>query len=145
MIKTEIPLSLGGNRKLTRYRVDFTDAKAIGAAVSGNVALFTLPAYAIIDSIIVKHTAVFAGVAGTLKVSVGTSGAATQFTAASADLVATAVADTAFQKTDSPDNATVAATNVVLNVVSSSGNLSGLSAGSVDIYVWSGEPSMSLP
>jgi len=145
MIKTEIPIKYGSGVKFTRYRVDWTDVKAIGAATSGNVALFTLPAYSIPLAIIVKHTAVFAGVTGTFKVSVGTSGTATQFTNATADLVATAVADATFQRTNDPSAGTVAETAVVLNCVSTVGNMSALTAGSVDIYVLTAEPTTPLP
>ena len=143
MITTNIVNSFGAGTQATRFRVDYTDCQA--AALTKNVSLFTLKAFGIILSVIVKHTTVFAGTAGTIKVSVGTSGVATQFTAASADLVATAVADTAFQKTDDPDQASMVDTAVVLNVVSSSGNLSGLTAGSVDVYVYYIQPTTPLP
>lgn len=142
VIVEDLALNFGGKLKYTKFTVDYaTIAAIIGAATSGNIPLFSLPNFSLVMGIIVKHTVQFAGVGGTLKVSVGTTGTATQLTAATADLVATAVANTAYQKTNTPDigaetsGGTNVSVGVVLNVVSSVGNLTLLTAGSVDIYV----------
>jgi hypothetical protein len=135
-----VPLNFGGQLRCIEYLIDFNCINSIiGAATSGNINLFTTNRYSQFILILVKHNAQFAGgIAGTLKVSVGTTGTVTQLTAATADLVATAVADTAYQRTSSPDLGTVASTQIIMNVVSSSGNLGALTAGSVSVYVFDG-------
>lgn len=139
VITTGIALDNGGKLTYKKFTLDYATIAAIGDATSGNVTLFTLPQAGFIVYVRVKHTAQFVGVGGTFKVSVGTSGSATLFTAQTGDLVATAVAATTYTEnagSSVPHSAgTHAAVAIVANCVSSSGNLSGLTAGSVDIYV----------
>lgn len=139
---TRLNPGMGSKVRYEKFTVDYaTIAAIIGAAVSGNVSLFTLPQRGVIMYAFVHCTTQFAGVAGTLKVSVGDAGSATKFTAASADFVATQTdQETTVMKQETADTA------VLLNVVSSSGNLSGLSAGSVDIYLlYVPVPALYLP
>jgi hypothetical protein len=132
-----VPLNFGGQVKCTEYLIDYlTLGSIIGAATSGNINLWTTNRYSGILRILVKHNVQFAGVAGTFKVSVGSAATATLLTAATSDLVATAVADTTYQLTLNPDLGTVAQLQVVCNAVSSSGNVNTLTAGSVSIYVF---------
>lgn len=140
-----VGLDFGGQLRMTEYLIDAaTFAAIIGAATSGNINLFTTSRYSTIVEVLVKHNAVFGGVSGTFKVSVGVSGgSATQITAATSDLVATAVADSTYQKTNTPDIGTVAAVQITCNAVSSVGNISVLTLGSVSIYVT--EKRVSIP
>ncbi len=144
VLVNNIPVNFGGGLRYRKFTIDWDAFKAIiGANTSGNVPLATIPQAGAILYCMVRHTAQFTGVGGTFKVSVGTTGSATLITAASADLVATAVAETTY--TEGPSAAKAlgshAAVGLVVNAVSTVGNINTLTAGSVDIYVLSLEPS----
>lgn len=144
VLTNNIPVQFGAGTRYRKFTIDWDAFKAIiGAATSGNVPLFTLPQAGLILYCKVIATVQFAGVGGTFKVSVGTTGTATLITAASADLVATAIAVTTF--TEGPSAAKClgsnAAVGLVVNAVSTVGNINTLTAGSVDVYVLSVEPS----
>ncbi len=136
MIIQGIGLDNGGQLRYTKFTVNFADMNALGAVVSGDIPLFTIPQGGKFLAAMVKHSAQFAGVAGTLKVSIGKTGTAAFFTAATADLVATAVADGTLQETPGLfKSGQLSALPVVMNCVSGTGNINLLTAGSVDAYI----------
>lgn len=103
---------------------------------SGNITLFQLPAGSKVEGVQVKHTEQFAGLSGSLKVSVGSPANPQLFTIPTQDLVATPVTNTnILEQGGLFTSGTIAAEDVVLNVISSIGSLDRLTAGSVDVYV----------
>lgn len=143
VINTNVPLAYGAGLTYRKFSIDYTTIIAIlGAGVtSGDIPLFTLPRGGKLLGFMVKHSIQFAGVGGTFKVSIGKAGSAVFFTPATVDLVATAVADNTLQETALFKSGQITAVPVVMNVVSSVGNLTTLTAGQVDVYVASIEPS----
>jgi hypothetical protein len=130
-----IATSNGNGICYKRFSIIAADVAALGAATSGLIALFTLPAGGVILGITVRHTTQFVVGSGTFKVSVGINGSTTLFTAATADLVATGVAATTLQQTAMFKSGSSAAQAVVLECVSSVGNLSTCSAGALYVDV----------
>lgn len=107
-----------------------------GAALTVDIPLHTLPRGGFLLFCMIHATTQFAGVT-TLTASVGNAGSATQFTAASADLVGTAIADTAIRigPTSATPGGTMARQAINARLTSTGTNLNTLTAGQVDIFI----------
>ncbi len=117
-----------------KYTVAHTALKT--ADVVNNITLFSLPALACIQSVIIRPTTAFAGTA-TYTISIGIAGTLTKYTAAS-DVKATVTATLMYTVGTSfvpVVESFSGATDIKISAVSTVQNLSSSSAGSVDVYV----------
>jgi hypothetical protein len=117
-----------------KYTVGYADLSA--AATTNNGTLFSLGAGEIIHATQIKHSAAFVGASVTaLTISVGIAGTLAKY-AAAYDVVP-AVSATAFQlSTTVGKESHTAATAIKWAAVATGANLSVLTAGSVDIWVF---------
>lgn len=102
-------------------------------ALTNNVTAFSLPANICVMGIRVKEQTAFTGNAGTLTVSLGRSGTETEYLPAFS--LKQTVSATNIQSDGGCYAPTTAAHTVVAKFTSSSGNLSSLTAGSVDLWI----------
>lgn len=130
---------------VSKYTVSYTDAAFKVASTTATVTLFTLPQYAKIIGVTVKHSAQFSDGAGAMTavtVSAGVAGSTTAYSAAWGIGETVAVADTTFQDTAQHKSTTMAAAgaDVIATFLATDRNFGDggatfLTGGSVDIYV----------
>ncbi len=129
-----------------KFTILSTNAAFKAAATTADVSLFTLPQFAKVWGVTVKHSAQFSDGAGAMtqvSVSVGTGSTPwTQYTAATNIGEATAVSDTTFQDTSLYKSTTMAAAGgaVSAHFIATGRNFGDaantfLTGGSVDIWV----------
>lgn len=118
----------------TKYTVTYTQLAA--AALTNDIALFSLPAKTLIHKVVIKQTTAFAGTT-TYTLSVGIVGTLEKYLAAYD--VKAAVAATTFGASAVTVNATLesfgGATSIRVAAVATNENLNQASAGVADIYV----------
>lgn len=154
---TDIALGLGGNPAYRKFTITYQDLQTLAAATTGSVSLSNafganapiqpivttqtntaqlLAQAAKILGVYVHQTVQFAGAGPVtaLTVSVGNSISATQFT--TAFNIFAAPADTTGQETAMFKSGQLSGNVVSAFFTATGGNINGMTAGSVDIYVW---------
>jgi hypothetical protein len=154
MQRTDIGLAMGGNVAFCIFTIGYQDLLAIAATSSGQLPLvynqgalaFNIPAGGLMLGVRIHHTVSFAG-GGPLTamtVAVGNAGTANFF--APAFDIFQAAANNTLQETALFKAGTVAAVPVTVTFTATGGNLSQLTAGSVDIWLyWLNVSSPNLP
>lgn len=120
--------------KTVHYNVKVAAIVALGAATSGDITLFNLPARAVIDQTTVKPFVAVAGTsfsAATARVITANNNYGTAYDVFQA--VGNTVSD--FDGTHPHLENFVAVTPVLLHMTSTGGNLSATTAGSIDVWV----------
>jgi hypothetical protein len=120
-----------------KYTIDFSTFVALGGVAAGTVTAFQLQSDEVINAVMVKHSALFGGGAiSAAKVKVGITGDNSRYV--DEFDVNQAVAAGANQIAQTMD-CQFAATNIIVVLSLTGGNLNGLSTGSIDIYVQKAE------
>jgi hypothetical protein len=123
--------------------LDFEDVAALGAVLTGTVALFTLPDHGVVHAVKIMSTVQWAGAGiATLAADLGTAGTPDKYLSAYDLLVAPATDQYDKAVVNEFEESTVSGggggTPLVLQVTATAANLDQLSAGEVAVWVlWS--------
>lgn len=152
MYRTDIGLSLSGYLSYCKFTIGYQDLTSYAAlsesialvwnAIASNPANFSLPQAGVMMGVRVHHTIAFAGVGITdMTVSVGANGLSNTFFTPAFDIFQ-AVSNTTLQETSmfksglqaNPGGTANVNQQISVTFTATGGNLSALTAGSVDIY-----------